>query len=229
MLHYLGYLITIITTVSAVILPIAATSAVSVSESFISVTPHQQFSSSIGVLGCMIDTNRVAYWPSSPDCGATMCVRVSYNSRSVNLLHIDRSGGAYDISYDAWNYLYTGKSATQDPQYGGGIAATYTILPISECTNLITSPDKKLPLTAANSMDYVANCLVQNTSWVASNYGLWNIATSACTYGIDEECILNLTVSNQPTCPHQLGLQVPLTTLPVFDIEYGTGKKILAV
>ena len=32
----------------------------------ISVTPHQQYSSSVGVLGCKINTNRVAckqYWP----------------------------------------------------------------------------------------------------------------------------------------------------------------------
>lgn len=158
-----------------------------------------------------------------------MCVKLSHNGRSVNLLHIDHSGGAYDISYDAWNYLYVGQSATQDPQYGGGIDATYTALPISECANLITSPDKKLPLAAANSMNYVTSCLAQPDSWVATNYGLWNIATSACTYGIDEQCVLNLTVSNQPTCLHQLGLEIPLTTLPVFDIEYGTGKEILAV
>ncbi|TGO56044.1 hypothetical protein BCON_0083g00370 [Botryotinia convoluta] len=214
---------------SPAIIPTATTSANLPSETLISVTAHQQFSSSIGVLGCMIDTNRVAYWPSSPDCGDTMCVKLSHNGRSVNLLHIDHSGGAYDISYDAWNYLYVGQSATQDPQYGGGIDANYTALPISECANLITSPDKKLPLAAANSMNYVTSCLALPASWVATNYGLWNIATSACTYGIDEQCVLNLTVSNQPTCPHQLGLQIPLTTLPVFDIEYGTGKEVLAV
>ena len=40
-----------------------------------------------------------------------MCVKVSANGRSVHLLHLDTSGGAYDISYDAWNYLNIGKSA----------------------------------------------------------------------------------------------------------------------
>ncbi|KAH0006683.1 hypothetical protein KCU78_g12180, partial [Aureobasidium melanogenum] len=31
----------------------------------ISATPHVEYSSSIGVLGCKINTNRVAYWPMS--------------------------------------------------------------------------------------------------------------------------------------------------------------------
>jgi hypothetical protein len=193
----------------------------------VSVTPHDEFSSSIGVLGCMINTNRVAYWPSFPDCN-NLCVKVTYGDRSVNLLHIDQSGGAYDISYDAWNFLYTGQSATIDPQEGGGIAATYENVDMSECQDLILSPDKKLPLMAANSMGYVASCLTQPSSYVARNHGLWNIADSSCTYGVDEECTLNLAVSNQPTCPHQLGLQTPLTGMPVFNIQYGTGKEVLA-
>jgi hypothetical protein len=205
----------------------AAYSPVTTSDIF--VTPHQQFSSSLGVLGCMVNTSRVAYWPSIPDCGMSLCVKVSYGNRSVNLLHIDQSGGAYDISYDAWNYLYTGQSANINPQSGGGIAASYAALPMLECADLITSPNGKLPFTAANSMNYITECLAQPNSWVAMNYGLWNIATSVCTYGIVEECALNLKVSNQPTCPHQLGLQTPLTSLPVYDIEFGTGKKVLAI
>ncbi|KAF7876554.1 hypothetical protein EAF04_001643 [Stromatinia cepivora] len=194
----------------------------------VSITPHQQFSSSIGVLGCMINTNRVAYWPTFPDCGASICLQVSYAGRSVNLLHIDQSGGAHDISYDAWNYLYAGQSATKKPEEGGRISATYTIQPMSACVDLIISPDKKLPFSAANSMNYISNCINTGPNWVAQNYGLWNIATSACTYGKDEECTLNLKTSNQPTCPSQLGLQTPLTSMPVFDLEYGTGKPVLA-
>lgn len=156
-----------------------------------------------------------------------MCVQVSYGGRSVNLLHIDQSGGAYDISYDAWNYLYTGQSATADPQEGGGIAATYEYVDMSQCADIIRSPDGKLPLMAANSIDFFVSCPAG--SYVSSNTGLWNIADSQCTYGIDEECQLNLAASNQPTCPHQLGLQTPLTDMPVFNIEYGTGKQVLAV
>lgn len=229
-----GYFICILSlasAVSAVYLP--ATSSVATAAPAVgtpvSITPHQQYSSSIGVLGCMINTNRVAYFPSFPDCGASICMQVSYGERSVNLLHIDQSGGAHDISYDAWNYLYTGQSATKNPTQGGGIPATYTVQPMSACSDLITSPDKRLPFSAANSMNYISNCISTGSNWVAQNYGLWNIATSACTYGKDEECKLNLKASNQPTCPSQLGLQTPLASMPVFDVEYGTGKPVLAI
>lgn len=65
-------------------------------------TPHEQYSSSAGVLGCKIDTNRVAYWPGPVDCDS-ICVSVSRAGRSVTLLRIDSSQGAHDLSYDAWN------------------------------------------------------------------------------------------------------------------------------
>lgn len=47
-----------------------------------------------------VNTNRVAYWPMSVGCD-NLCVKVSNGDRSVNLLRVDQSGGAYDISYDA--------------------------------------------------------------------------------------------------------------------------------
>ena len=112
---------------------------------------------------------------------------------------------------------------------GGGIAATYKNVDMSQCQDLITSPDKKLPLMAANSMNLIASCVAQPTSYIAKNSGLWNIATSQCTYGEVEECTLNMAVSNQPSCPHQLGLQTPLTDMPVFNLQYGTGKEVLAL
>ncbi|CRK25298.1 hypothetical protein BN1723_018210, partial [Verticillium longisporum] len=84
-----------------------------------SITPHDQYSSSIGVLGCKINTNRVAYWPGAPGCD-DLCVKVSHGGRSLNLLRIDSSAGAHDISYDAWNYLAFGSSATDAPHMGGG-------------------------------------------------------------------------------------------------------------
>ena len=114
----------------------------------ISITPHDLFSSSIGVLGCKIDTNRVAYWPGTPDCNK-LCVKVSANGRSVNLLKIDSSAGAHDISYDAYNYLVTGKSATEDPIEGGGVPATYEDVDMSECEDLLKTDDKSLAFTAA--------------------------------------------------------------------------------
>ena len=70
----------------------------------VGITPHDSYSSSIGVLGCKIDTDRVAYWPMMPDC-QNICVKVTNGPHSVNLLRIDQSGGAYDISYDAYSVL----------------------------------------------------------------------------------------------------------------------------
>lgn len=132
----------------------------------ISVTPHASYSSSVGVLGCKINVNRVAYWPMAVDC-TNICVEVTYESRSLHLLRIDQSGGAYDISYDAWNYLQTGKSATEDPIAGGGVAMTYVNASASACKSLINSDG--LPLSASNSMNYLASCLEDEDSWVGQN------------------------------------------------------------
>lgn len=193
----------------------------------ISITPHAQFSSSIGVLGCLIDTNRVAYWPIQPGCDS-VCVKVTEpgSGRSVNLLAIDTSGGAFDISYDAWNYLYTGEGAKEAPTQGGGIPADWEALPMSECASLIKTSDGKLPLMAANSINYYVSCPAD--SWIGQNSALYNIQTSSCTLGFNEVCTMDLAVSNQPSCPHILGAQNPLSGLPVINIDYGTGTESVA-
>lgn len=212
-----------IATVAAFAASTAALAIPAKRDNSISITPHDAFSSSVGVLGCKIDTNRVAYWPSAVDCNK-MCVRVHANGRSVNLLKIDASGGAYDIAYDAYNYLVTGKGAEADPIMGGGVAATYEDVDMSECADLLKTDDKTLPFTAANSMNFVTSCKESN-SWVGNNFSLHNIANSACTMGIDEKCDYpDLNLGNQPTCPHQLGLQTPLSGMAVKNIAYGTGK-----
>lgn len=191
-------------------------------------TPHDSYSSSVGVLGCKINTNRVAYWPSSVDC-TNLCVQLSYDGRSVYLLRVDQSGGAHDVSYDAWNYLYTGYSATDQPTAGGAIAMNYENVDVSNCANLIHTDDGKLPLSAANSMDFLASCLEQSGSWVGQNYVLYNILDPICSWGYDETCTLDWAAgANQPTCPHELGDPVALTTDPVYNIQYPTGKEVLA-
>jgi len=190
----------------------------------VSVTPHDKYSSSIGVLGCKVNTNRIAYWPLWPSCN-DLCVKVSANGRSVTLLHIDTSGGAHDISYDAWNYLYTGNNATSNPSSGGGLAATYEFVPMDQCSDILN--DGQLPLMAANSMGFYNGCGAD--SWVGKNSKLWNIQNCACTLGHNEECKLDLSVSNQASCPHQLGDNAKLEGLPVVDIEYMTGKEKVAV
>lgn len=211
---------------SFVPLPVLALVAGAAAKS-VSTTPHDSYSSSVGVLGCKIDTDRVAYWPGSVDCN-NICVKLSYQGRSVHLLRIDQSGGAHDISYDAWNYLQTGKSAATDPIAGGGVAMDYEEVDASECADLIHTPGSKLPLSASNSMNYLSECLSQPNSWVAKNHVLYNICDAICTLGYDETCTLDLATSNQPSCSHTLGLTSPLTSAPVYNIEYQTGQTTVA-
>jgi hypothetical protein len=190
-------------------------------------TPHDSYSSSVGVLGCKINTDRVAYWPGSIDCN-NICIKLSHGGRSVHLLRIDQSGGAYDISYDAWNYLQTGNSAATNPTTGGTVAMEYEEVDASECANLIYTPGSKLPLSAPNSINFLSSCLAQPGSWVAKNHILYNICDAICSLGYDEECSLDLAISNQPSCSHTLGLTSKLTTAPVYNIQYQSGKIVVA-
>jgi hypothetical protein len=188
-----------------------------------SITPHDKYSSSIGVLGCKIDTNNVAYWPSSVDCDK-ICVKVSRGGRSRHLLKIDQSGGAYDISYDAWNYLAFGKSATEDPRMGGGLEMEYEFVDNEECADLLD--DGKLALSASNSISFVTSCGAD--TWVGKNHKLINIQDSQCKYGEDVECKLDLAVSNQPDCGSSvLGINSQ-PDLEVLNIAYGTGDEVTA-
>ena len=189
------------------------------------ITPHVEYSSSVGVIGCKINTSRVAYWPDDVGCN-DICVEVSYGGRSVHLLKIDKSTRAHDVSYDAWNYLVYGKSAKEEPHMGGAVEMQYQFVPADRCRPLLF--DGKLPLSAPSSMGYVGHCLMEENSWVARNYELINIFDSTCHLGWNEVCILDMDVSNQPACPNTLGEALPLAGLAVTNIEYGTGKDIKA-
>lgn len=192
----------------------------------ISITPHDVYGSSIGVLGCKVDVNRIAYWPSFPGC-TNLCKKVTVGQNSLYLLHIDQSGGAYDISYDAWNYLQTGQSAMKSPVQGGGIAATWEDVPMSNCADLIHTPGNKLPLSASNAMGTWAGCPAGTPVHEA---GLWNILNpNACTFGYNELCTVDLAVSNQPKCAHVLGANNALSGLPVKNIAYGTSTVKVAL
>ncbi len=188
-------------------------------------TPHDMYSSSVGVLGCKINTNRVAYWPQAIDCD-NICVRVSYGGRSLELLRIDQSGGAYDISYDAYNYLVSGESATQHPITGGAVDMDVQDVAADNCVQHLRAGG--LALSASNSMNFVASCLGQPNSWVARNYRLFNIQDPVCHWGYDEQCSLNLSVSNQASCSHMLGVSEGRLPDTVFNIQYGTGRVVAA-
>ncbi|KAI3528347.1 hypothetical protein CABS02_15138, partial [Colletotrichum abscissum] len=51
---------------------------------------------------------------------------------------VDESQGSYDISYDAWNYLVTGKSALEAPATGGGVEMDYEFVEAEECVHLLS-------------------------------------------------------------------------------------------
>ena len=104
----------------------------------------------------------------------------------------------------------------------------YEMVDASKCANLIQTSGHKLPLSAANSMNFLASCLSQSNSWVAKNYVLYNVLDSICTLGYDETCSLDLSTSNQPKCSHTLGLPTPLTGDPVYNIKYPSGQRVLA-
>jgi hypothetical protein len=84
-----------------------------------------------------------------------------------------------------------------------------------------------LPLSASKSMNYISSCLAHPNSWVAKHYQRFNIQDPVCHWGYDEVCSLNLAVSSQPSCPHQLGatnVRLPDTVY----IQYRTGARIPA-
>lgn len=189
-------------------------------------TPHDSYSSSIGVLGCKVNTDRIAYWPGAVDCN-NICVSLSYGSRKVKLLRIDQSEGAHDVSYDAWNYLTTGHGANDRPGVGGPIEMQTEDLPASECKDLIKTKGHKLPLSASNSMNFLASCLnKKDGNWVAENHILYNVLDSICTWGFDEQCELDWPNANQAQCKHTLGEPKRLRDLHVYDIKYPSGNKV---
>lgn len=197
----------------------------------VQVTPHAQFSSSVGVLGCKVNTNRIAYWPATPDC-TNMCIKLTFGSRSRTVLHIDTSGGNYDISFDTFQYLAFGSSATASPAIlnaNPGADMDYEIVDMSECSDIITSDTGKLSFIAV-SPNQINSCLSQSGSWVAQNYELRNIADSQCQYGIDEVCTFDVA-TDTVNCPSGAGTNgnVALSPAqPVIDYIAPCGVKATA-
>ncbi|KAL5866355.1 hypothetical protein ACKVWC_011396 [Pyricularia oryzae] len=214
-----------ICTVATLLMSLPA-GAATFTEGKVWVTPHSQYSSSVGVLGCKVDTNRIAYWPGHVDCDK-ICIKLSHEGRTLRLLHIDSSESAYDVSYDGWNYLMTGEGARESPTAGGAVAMEYREAAADECRDLLHTPGSKLPLSASNSMTYLVNCLEKSDSWVAKNYLLYNVLDSLCACGNDETCNLDWPAENQAKCRSGLGTPSVLNE-QVYNIEYPTGRVVSA-
>ncbi|KAI3397178.1 hypothetical protein diail_11152 [Diaporthe ilicicola] len=197
------------------------------------ITPHDQFSSTIGALGCKVDVNRMAYWPYWPDC-SKMCIKLTFGSRSRTVLHMDVSGGAHDISFDTYQYLAYGTSATASPAMlnpapNGQVQMDYEVVDMSQCADIITSDTGKLAFTAGNP-NQVNKCLGEGSNWVAKNYEVRNIAESQCQYGVDEVCSFD-TVTGTSKCPSGVNSKgsVPLSPAqPVIDYQYPCGTEKIA-
>lgn len=197
----------------------------------VDVKVHDAFSSSIGVLGCKVDVNRIAYWPGTPDC-SNMCIKLTSGSRSRTVLHIDTSGGSHDISFDTYQYLAFGTSgsASESPVYQvakGYAPMDYEVVDMSECADIITSDTGKMSFIAS-SPNQVNDCLRQGNNWVVQNYELRNINDPQCQNGVDEVCTLD-TATGNPKCPSQVGIQSELSPAqPVIDLTSPCGDEKIA-
>ncbi|KAJ0122377.1 protease acp1 [Diaporthe amygdali] len=162
-----------------------------------------QSRSTTGVHGCKVNVNRMAYWPYWPSCSG-MCVKLTFGSRSRTVLHTDVSGGAHDISFDTFQYLVYGSSATAspailNPAQDGGADMDYEVVDMSQCLDIITSDTGKLSFIATNP-NQVNKCLGEGNNWVAENYEVRNIGDSQCQYGVDEVCSFD-QVTGTAQCP----------------------------
>ena len=102
---------------------------------------------------------------------------------------------------------------------------TYEFVNADRCKKHLQ--DQILQLSAANSINYLTKCSGQTNSWVARNHKLVNIFDPSCLYGYDEQCEVDLTKSNLPTCQHPLG-SLAKTQLAVKNIQYGTKEEKVA-
>lgn len=157
-----------------------------------------------------------------------MCLNMTFGSRSRTILHIDTSGGNYDISFDTFQYLAFGSSATASPAIlnaNAGANMDYEVVDMSNCADIITSDTGKLSFIAV-SPNQVNDCLQQSGSWVADNYELRNILSSTCQYGIDDVCPLDATTGTATCSPPASNVDV--LDLPVTDYIAPCGVKAIS-
>lgn len=163
-----------------------------------------------------------------------MCVKLTFGSRSRTVLHTDVSGGAHDISFDTFQYLVYGSSATAspailNPAQDGGADMDYEVVDMSQCLDIITSDTGKLSFIATNP-NQVNKCLGEGNNWVAENYEVRNIGDSQCQYGVDEVCSFD-QVTGTAQCPSGVGSKgsAPLSPAqPVIDYIAPCGVESIA-
>ncbi|KAK3948038.1 hypothetical protein QBC32DRAFT_373873 [Pseudoneurospora amorphoporcata] len=176
-------------------------------------TPHDLYSSSVGVLGCKVNVNHMAYWPEAIGCD-DICVEVTNPKNGL---------------FNNWNYLETGHPATEKDQIvpSGGFTANYKTVDPNNCRQFINgTASGKIPFSAATSINYISNCVLNApNSFVAKNFELWNVYDSQCNLGYNEICETPDFKAgfNQAKCPHTLGSQDKLVGQDVWNIRYPSG------
>jgi hypothetical protein len=165
----------------------------------ISLNSHVQYSSSMGVLGCMINTNRIAYWPLTPPCD-NPCVKLTApNGNTINVLHIDTSGGSYDISMDAYKTLKYGPgwrtiNTLPEAMWDG---VKYEYVPIDQCADILHNG--KLPVMAKSPNKHLECKASSPASIWATGVELYDIDDTQCLRGVMQTCQI-LPGDNNPKC-----------------------------
>lgn len=170
----------------------------------------------------------MAYWPEAISCN-DFCVEVSYGGRSALFMHLDNSAGAHDVSFENWNYLETGYPASEKNHINpsAGFTTQYKTVDASRCAPFIKTASGNMPFSAATSMGFIANCVLNHKdSWIAKHFELWNIHDSQCNLGHNEICQTPDLKNgvNQTTCTHMLGSQDKLVGQDVYNILYPSGE-----
>ncbi|KAG8630921.1 hypothetical protein KVT40_000061 [Elsinoe batatas] len=160
------------------------------------VTGHVEYRSTIGVLGCKVDTNAVAYWPTTGDCDS-VCAKVRNPAtgieKTVLTIGTSSASSVYDISWKRYVEL---KGQPDTPEgnaaaYDGGTPMEVFPVTMDQCEDLIYYEEdgqKKLPFLAL-SPNFLNECQASSpNSWVAQNGVLLDFVNDCCTIGKDQKC-----------------------------------------
>lgn len=156
--------------------------------SSVALDSHVQYSSSLGVIGCLIDTNRVAYWPSAPPCD-NPCVKLTApNGNTITVLHIDQSGGSYDISMDAYKTIKHGSNwrSINNASEAKWPGVTWEYVNMSECAGII--PSGNLPVIAKSPNKYISCVASAPQSFWATHTTFYDIDDQRCLRGVMQTC-----------------------------------------
>ncbi|KAG9202703.1 hypothetical protein G6514_003955 [Epicoccum nigrum] len=198
----------------------------------IALDSHVEYSSSMGVIGCLVNTNRIAYFPMTPPC-SNPCIKLTApNGKSINVLHIDQSGGSYDISMDAYKTLKYGAgwasiNALPEAKWDG---VKYEYVPMDQCKDIL--PEGKLPVLAKSPNKYVECAASEPQSFWAKNTQFYDIDDTRCLRGVMQKCEM-VPPNNTPTCANgkMAGMsgQMPLSGIDTVVDVTADGKKVPAV